>query len=80
MFNLGLNSVKVATGVYCSVAATTATTPSTVPVDFNRWQRAPICLNGYNQGVLENAVWLNHPELVGIVCSFLGLTDDRVSR
>ena len=24
-----------------------------------------ICLNGNNQGVLENAIWTNHPELVG---------------
>jgi len=39
LVNSGLNSAKVATGVYCSVAATTATTPSTVPVDFNRCQR-----------------------------------------
>ena len=39
LVNSGLNSVKVATGVYCSFAATTATTAttaSTVPVDFNR--------------------------------------------
>lgn len=29
-----------------------------------------ICLNSNNQGIPENAIWTNHPELVGIFSSF----------
>ncbi len=32
-----------------------------------------ICLNGNNQGELENAIWTNHPELVGMLNGFFNI-------
>ncbi len=32
-----------------------------------------ICLNGNNQGIPENAIWTNHPELVGMLTSFFNI-------
>jgi sugar-specific transcriptional regulator TrmB len=43
---------------------------NTAPVMMIDGKEALICLSGDNPGIPENAIWTNHPELVGIVSSF----------
>ena len=44
---------------------------NTVPIILIDNKEALICLNGTTQGVPENAIWTNHPDLVGTMTSFL---------
>jgi sugar-specific transcriptional regulator TrmB len=46
---------------------------NTVPIILIDNKEALICLNGNIQGVVENAIWTNHPELVATMNSFFNI-------
>ena len=46
---------------------------NTVPIILIDNKEALICLNGNTKGVPENAIWTNHPELVGTMTSFFNI-------
>jgi sugar-specific transcriptional regulator TrmB len=46
---------------------------NTVPIILIDNKEALICLNGNTQGVPENAIWTNHPELVCTLASFFNI-------
>lgn len=45
----------------------------TVPMVIIDCKEVLICLNGNTQGIPENAIWTNHPELVGMLTSFFNI-------
>jgi sugar-specific transcriptional regulator TrmB len=45
----------------------------TVPMVIIDGKEVLICLNGNTQGIPENAIWTNHPELVGMLTSFFNI-------
>jgi sugar-specific transcriptional regulator TrmB len=53
---------------------------NTVPIIVIDNKEALICLNGNTQGVSENAIWTNHPELVGTMTSFFNILWSNANR
>ena len=43
---------------------------NTVPIALIDGKEVLICLNGNTQGIPENAIWTNHPDLVSMMTSF----------
>ena len=46
---------------------------NTVPLLLIDGKEVLICLNGNKQGIPENAIWTNHPELVGMLTGFFNI-------
>jgi sugar-specific transcriptional regulator TrmB len=53
---------------------------NTAPIILIDSKEALICLNGNTQGVPENAIWTNHPELVGTMTSFFNILWSNAKR
>ena len=53
---------------------------NTVPIILIDNKEALICLNGTTQGVPENAIWTNHPDLVGTMTSFFNILWSNAKR
>ena len=53
---------------------------NTVPIILVDNKEALICMNGNTKGVPENAIWTNHPELVGTMASFFNILWSNAKR
>jgi HTH-type transcriptional regulator, sugar sensing transcriptional regulator len=55
---------------------------NTVPLLLIDGKEVLMCLNGNNQGIPENAIWTNHPELVGMLTGFFNIlwTNGKIQK